>query len=254
MATGRTVSKFTRVYVSGYDLSGYSRSIGPLSWTFDEADGTTMGDTVKGAMPNHPMINIGTLNAVLDNTAARSHDVIGTTQAKRVVMVPIGIRAEPAQGDPVFAGEFMQKDFYHETGDGIVTISAPFTGWAVDGSTLLYDKPWGWLLHAKGAETAVNAAVGIDDYGAATARGGFMCYQLFSSNGTINIKAQDAATNTDGSFADLAASGLITAAVTPAAALVALGNTATVRRYLRWQITLGTATTATFATSFVRII
>src|SRR5687767_12028629 len=105
MATGRTVSRWTRVYVSGYDLSGYSRSIGPLMWTFDEADGTTLGDAVKNAYPNHPVINIGTLNAVLDNTTARSHDVIGTSQNKRVVMVPIGIRAEPAQGDPVFCGE-----------------------------------------------------------------------------------------------------------------------------------------------------
>lgn len=253
MATGRTVSKFTRVYVSGYDLSGYSRSIGPLAWTFDEADGTTMGDEVKGALPNHPMINVGTLNAVLDNSSGASHDVVGTSQSKRVVMVPVGIRAEPAAGDPAFMGEFMQKDFYHETGEGIITISAPFSGWAVDGSTLLYAKPWGLLLHTKGTETEANDATGLDDNGAATARGGFMCYHLFSSDGTVAIKVQDAASNEDAEFDDLATSGNVDASSTPKSGIVALGVTATVRRYLRWQIALGTASEATFALGFVRV-
>ena len=79
-----------------------------------------------------------------------------------------------------------------------------------------------------------------------------MAYQLFSSNGTVNLKVQDAGTNSNGSFSDLVASGLITAAVTPAAALVPLSRTAAVNKYLRWQITLGTATTATFAIAFCR--
>ena len=40
--------------------------------------------------------------------------------------------------------------------------------------------------------------------------------------------------------------------VTPASGMVAISTTATVRRYLRWQISLGTATTATFALAFIR--
>lgn len=252
MATGRTVLKWSNVFVDGYDLTGYSRTFGPLSWSAEEADATTLGDPVKNALANTAMINVGTINAVLDNTTNASHDRLNG-QAERTVMLPIGIRAAPAQGDPCFMGTFTQKDFYTQAAGGsALTITAPFTGWATTAATLLYGNPWGWLLAAKAARTAVNSATGIDDYGAATARGGFMCYQLFTSNGTVNLKVQDAATNSDGSFADLVATGLITAAVTPAAGLVALGNTATVRRYLRWQLTFGTATTATFALAFVR--
>jgi hypothetical protein len=252
MATGRTVIKYSKVYADGYDLTGYSRTFGPLTWSFEESDATTLGDAVKSAMPNTAMINIGAINAVLDNTTSASHDRLNG-QATRTIMLPIGIRADPAQGDPVFCGVFMQKDFSTEaTGNTAVTINAPFSGWAGEAATLLYSKPWGWLLHAKAAKTAINSSTGIDDYGAATAAGGYMVYQLFTSNGTVTLKTQDAATNADGSFADLASSGSLNASVTPAAGIVALSNTATVRRYLRWQLTFGTATTATFAIAFVR--
>lgn len=253
MATGRTVQKWSKVYVDGYDLTGYSRTFGPLKWSFGEADATTLGDAVKNCLPNQTMITPTVINAVLDNTASASHDRLNS-QGTRVIMLPIGIRAAPAQGDPVFVGQFLQNNFDTQpTDNSAVMITASFPNWAVEGATLLYANPWGWLLHAKGAETAVNTAVGIDDNNAtASTKGGYMAYQLFSSNGTINLKVQDAGTNSDGSFSDLVATGLITAAVTPAAGLVALSNTATVNKYLRWQLTLGTATTATFAIGFVR--
>jgi hypothetical protein len=70
----------------------------------------------------------------------------------------------------------------------------------------------------------------------------------------LTLKVQDAATNSNGSFSDLsgATSGSITAAVTPQSGMVALGTTATVRRYLRWQLVFGTATTCSFTAAFIR--
>jgi hypothetical protein len=78
-------------------------------------------------------------------------------------------------------------------------------------------------------------------------------YQVFAGNGTATLKVQDAATNTNPSFADLsgATSGSVNCA-TPSAGVVAISTTATVRQYLRWQIVFGTATTVTFALAFVR--
>ena len=253
MSTGRTVLKYANIFIDGVDLTGYTRTFGPLVWEFQDADATTLGDGVKNALPNVATINTGTINSVMDNSSGANHALL-TTQATRVVMLPIGIRAAPAQGDPAFMGQFMQKDFIHSPADGsAVTITNTFSGWAAEGATLLYSKPWGYLLHAKAAETAVNTAIGIDDNGSATsAKGGFMVYHLFSSDGTVNIKVQDAGTNADGSFSDLVTSGLINASVTPKSGLVALGTGATVNKFLRWQIALGTATTATFATGFVR--
>lgn len=256
MGTGRTVAKHTRVYADGYDLSGDARTIGPLAWTFEEHEFLGLLAELKGALPGQATINVGTLNATLDNTAAHIHAVLQNAGVKRNVMVPIGIRAAPAQGDPVFFGQFEQKDYLSDVAAEGLTVNVPFAAWSGDAASLLYDKPWGILLHANAAETAVNTAIGVDDYGAQTLKGGLMAYQIFAiaGTGTITIKVQDAATNTNPSFADLtgATSGAISNTAVPTADLVALGTAQTVRQYLRWQIALSGITSVTFALAFAR--
>lgn len=250
----RTVTKHTRFYMDGYDLSGYSRSVGALEVTMDTQEEAAFTDGVKNVLPNHATVNIGTLNGYFDNTATSGlHVIANGAGVIRNVMIPIGFLAAPTAGDPVFCGQFEQQGYYQE-GDVNAYVSIPFGGWSGSASTLLYNKPWGSLLHPNGAETAVNTATGIDDRGAATTSGGYFVYQVFAGNGTATIKVQDAATNTNPSFSDLsgATSGSIDCS-TVKYGLVALGTTATVRRYLRWQIVLGTATTVTFASAFVRI-
>ena len=70
MASGRMILKNTRVYVDGYNLSGYARSVGPLNWECGEVDLTApMGDAIKGVLPGQPSITLGALNTVLDPTA-----------------------------------------------------------------------------------------------------------------------------------------------------------------------------------------
>jgi|SRR3972149_1582809 len=252
MATGRTLQKWVRIYAGGYELCSDARSIGPLIWQYDIADLTTMCDEVRGGLPVHARLGIGVLNGVMDNTASHLHD-LPITSGSHVVMIPIGIRAAPAAGDPVYNGRFY-IDGYESTDDGGASVvNVPFGDWDV-ANLINYSKPWGILIHPLGAETAVNTAIGIDDRGAATALGGYMVYQVTAGNGTATIKVQDAATNTNPSFSDLtgATSGVITAAA-GVSGLVAIGVTADVRRYLRWQIVLGTATTVTFVVAFVRI-
>jgi hypothetical protein len=261
MATGRTVSKWTRVYADGYDLSGHTRSIGPLAWEHDEASLVSVTDGARGVLPNVCKIGLGTLNGVFDNTDTTGlHVVANGAGVMRTALVPIGMRAAPAQGDCAFMGQFEQGNYVEADDGGSAVVTLAFDTWSVRASSLLYGKPWGWLLHAHGAETAANTAVGIDDLippATSSARGGYMVYQLFASNaaGTVVVKVQDAATNVDGSFADL--SGCTTSAIgfasIPSAGLVAISPTATVRRYLRWQIVLaGGMTTVTFALGFVR--
>lgn len=255
MATGRTVERFTRVYSDGYDLSGFARSIGPLAQEYDASPVAALSDAVKNVLTGQAKLGIGTLNAFLDNTASLGpHEVAQGAGIKRVVMIPVGIQAGPAQGDPVFAGEFEQMDYKAAQGDGYVVANLPFGDADAVAAHLAYTQPWGVLLHAKAARTAVNSGTGVDDFGAATALGGYMCYQIFSSNGTLTVKVQDAATNTNPSFADLsgATSGSQDASASPKSGIIALARNATVRRYLRWQIVLGTATTVTFALSFHR--
>lgn len=254
MATGRTVTKHWRVYADGYDLSGYSRSIGPLGISFAEegGDAPALTDAVKGVLPGQGTVMVGTLNAIFDNTATSGLHAVMNAVDQRDIMVAMGIRAAPAQGDPIFVAQSEQTAYVPEA-DGMMGVTIPFGAGSARATTMLFAKPFGVLLHAKGAETAVNSAVGVDDWGAQTTLGGYMMYHAFTSNGTATIKVQDASTNSDGSFGDLLSSGVIDPSSSPLSGIVATATGATVKRYLRWQIVLGTATTVTFALGFVRI-
>jgi len=255
MATGRTLDRFKRIYVDGYDLSGFTRSCGPLSVEFEEDDMTMWGDTVKNYSHGQAQVNLGTLNAVFDNTATTGlHALMGTSGVERVVTVAQGIRAVPAQGDPCFNGQFMQDAYQVGEDGGAVVVTIPWSGWAGDGVTKAYPVGWGVLLHANAAATAANTAIGVDDFGAASAHGGYFIYHVTAGDaGNVTLKVQDAAVNLNASFADLsgATSGLITASA-GVSGIVALSPTATVRQFLRWQLVLGTALTVTFVSAFVR--
>ena len=248
----RSLNKFNRVYVDGYDLSGYARTVGPLTWTFEEAVDDAMNASVKGAWPGMGTVGAGTLNALFDNTATSGiHAVLGSGGVKRTVLVACGMEAAPASlTSPCFGGQFLQTDYIAAPSDSPVALTINFANTAQTASNMTYCSPWGILLHALGAETGASTATGHDG-GAATAKGGFMVYQVTAGNGTATIKVQDAATNSNGSFSDLLSSGSISCAA-GVSGIVPLANTATVRQYTRFQIALGTATTVTFALGFFR--
>lgn len=248
----RINDKFTRVYMDGVDVSGYARTVGSLGWDYEFQPDRAFTDQCLNVIAGRADITAGGFSSFLDNDTAGVF-ALAKSVATRNYMVTYGTNAVAVAGDPMFAWQFEQANYKAEGGNGFVAVGADLSN-ASYASTLTYSKPWGFVLHAKGIETAVNTAVGLDDLGAASALGGIFVYQLFSSNGTITLKAQDAATNTNPSFSDLsgATSGSIDASVTPKSGMVALGTTAAVRRYMRWQIVLGTATTATFALGFIR--
>jgi len=256
----RTHNRHIRAYLDGVDVSGYARQVGALNWTFDAEADAALTDEVKNILIGKCDIQAGPINAFLDNDAAGLFALAGAgtlDHGTRNLMVPIGANAAPAQGDHVFAWKFEQVAYAAEQGSGFVAVNLPLGGASYAG-VLNYKKPWGRLLYAKAARTSAsgaNTAIGIDDYGAGPpSLGGIFIYHLFSSNGTVTLKAQEADTNLDGSFADLtgATSGSIDASVTPKHNMVALSPTAAIKRYLRWQIVFGTATTCTFVQAFIR--
>jgi len=257
MATGRTVfQKYARVYVSGYDLSGYARDIGPLTVDFDMETAAAMTDGVKGGLPGHPTINVGTLNGFLDTTATSGlHALAKAATGTKNVMVPIGIRAAPAAGDPCFVAQVEQKNYITplDLSGAMVNATVEYAGTTAAPTTSLYSKAWGLLLHANSAVTAANTGTGVDYPGAAeTTAGGFLMYQVLAGDaGTCTISIDDSANNVDFLALSGATSGEINATA-GTSAIVALGTTATVRRYLRWQIALNSALTCTFVLAFVR--
>jgi hypothetical protein len=252
----RTHLKNWRAYLDGVDVSGYARSIGALSQMFDAEPDAALTDAVKNILIGKGDIQAGPLSAFLDNDAAGLFALAGTgsnDHGTRLYTAVMGANAAPVAGNPVFSWKFEQTSYYTEQGTGFVAASVNFGG-ASYASTLTYKQPWGVCLQPKATVTAANTAVGIDDVGAATALGGIFIYHVFSSNGTLTVKCQDAATNTDGNFSDLsgATSGSIDPSVTPKSGMVALSTTATVRRYLRPQIALGTATTCVYFSALIR--
>ena len=252
----RTHLKHCRVYVDGVDVSGYTRQFGALGWMFDSEPDAALTDGSKNILVGKCDIQAGPINAFLDNDTAGLFVLAGSgtvDHGTRLATFVIGANAAPVAGDSMFSWQFEQTSYAVEQGSGFVGVNIPLGG-ASYASTLTYKRPWGFVLHAKGAETAVNAATGLDDNLASSALGGIFVYHLFTSDGTVTLKAQDAATNLDASFADItgATSGSINASVTPKSGMVALSTTATVRRYTRWQLALGTATTCTFALGLIR--
>ena len=249
---GRTVSKHTRAYVDGYDMSGYISGLGPLEVIFDEPEVFALTDGVVNTLVGQARISPGTLNGIFDNTATSGiHAVLSGGTGNRTVMVPIGMRAAPVAGDPTFMGQFEQLG-YKEEGEGILAVNVPFGASSEQSSSLLYDQAWGPLLHALSAATGANATAGAGiDNGAASALGGFLCYQVTSGDGTATISIDDSADDSSYSALSGATSGELDMSSVQHG-VVALGKTATVRQYLRWQISLNTATTVTFALAFVR--
>lgn len=250
MTTGRTTLDKSRIYVDGYDMSGYSRSFGPLSCVFAEGVDDAVTLPVKATLLDQAEISIGSLNGLFDNSANGIHALMKGAGVKRNVMVALGIQAAPANNDPVFCGAFEQLGYYGDPANNPVYVTIPFGGTGQLAGNINYAQPWGSLLLAKATKTAANSATGLDQL-AATTKGGWMMYQLFAGNGTASLKVQHASTNSDGSFSDLLSSGSIDCS-NPTSGIVQLAKTATVNRYVRWQIALGTATTVTLAISFHR--
>lgn len=254
----RTTIKHSRVYVDGYDLSGYSRQFGPLVWSYDVEPAAALTDSVMGGLPGPLSLSFGVLNGFMDNAAGGLHTALNASGVSRYLMAAIGMGAAPVAGDPVFVGAWQQAGYSME-GDNAVYVNIPFAEVAdvTHVGNIRYQKPWGVLLHPKAAETAANTATGLDDNGAASALGGYMAYQIFAVSGTgdVTIKVQHASTNSNASFSDLSGvtSGAIAHTAIPTAGMIATSAaTTSVNRYLRWQIALNGITSVTFALAFIR--
>jgi len=255
MATGRTVTKYSRFYMDGFDLSGDVRTFGPLAQTYDEHTEAALSDECKNALLGHPLVSVGTLDAFMDNTVTTGlHIVAAGAGVVRNVMCPIGIRAAPAIGDPVFMGQFEQLG-YQQSGEGYVGVTIPFGPWSGRPTSYAYDQPWGHLLNPLTARTAANTTTGsgLNDNGASSALGGYMMYQVTSGTGAVTISIDDSADDSSYGALSGATTGEIADASVPQAGIVALGKTATVKQYLRWQLAAGGGfSTVTFALAFVR--
>jgi hypothetical protein len=250
---GRTLGRHARVYSNGYDLSGYTRSIGPLGSVFEEVEQVSLLDGAKGVLLGKPEIQLGTLNALFDNTATSGIHALLNSPVAQQVLVAVGIAADPIAGDPVFMTSSEQLAYQAAPSGSDLALSIPY-GKSPVTAGLNYTKPWGVLLHANAAKTGANTGTGVDDFGAESTAGGWMMYHILAVAGTgsLVVSIDDSANNSSFSALSGATSGSIVHGGVPASGIVQLGTTATVRRYLRWQLALTDITSCTFVLGFVR--
>lgn len=269
MATGRTTKKYTRVFLEGNDYSGAARSIGPLDWQFETGTDNPLNASVVGTWMGQATISPGTYNGMFDNAAANDlHALLKNPSTDFNVSVNIGIQAVPAIGDPCFCGQFRQDEYLTTPGDTPVATTIKFSPNTSTSTSLLYAQPWGIILHAD--TPLINAATPLPSTDSGvdcgtdcidTTYGGWMMYHIRYAAGagniTATIKVQDSSTANDGDFADLLSTGVINLGAGGvfgggASGAVALAPTATVKRYLRWQVVLGTATDLYLVLAFMR--
>jgi hypothetical protein len=255
MATGRTTLKNYRVYIDGYDMSGYARSFGPLACTFEEGVDDAISQDMKSTTLGNATIGMGTFNGIFDDTALGVHALMKDAGAMRNVLIAVGIQGVPVDNDPAFCGQFLQKDYLVGGGENPIALTIPFDNTGNGASAINYPRPWGVLLHSKKAETAANTAVGLDQL-AGTTKGGYMMYHITAAAGTGAktgvIKVQHSVTTNDNAeFSDLLSSGTLNCAA-GLSGVVALAKGATVGRYIRFQTGFTLASSITYTLIFVR--
>jgi hypothetical protein len=250
--TGRTLPAFQRIYIAGYDMSGYANDSGEQGIVYPETALPTFADAVTGYLLGKPKINFGPLVAVLDNTATSGFHVIETAGQGAVqnVMLAYGMRAAPVTGDAVFAAPLPVLSY--KTNGALATVN--FGGYnAIAG--LNYDEFWGNLVHVYGPETGANSGNTpcVTGTGETTA-GGWMIVHIgaYAGTGSATISIDDSANGTSWLALSGATTGAIAHTAMPYSAIIQLGVTATVRQYLRFQVSLSTLTSVSFSLGFMR--
>lgn len=262
MSTGRTHPKYLKVYVGGQDLTGETRSVGPLAWDHEYTPEAALSWEVQGGLCGQPTITTGQINTIFrfDTTAGISpHDWLnGFSTGLQGVMIPFGIRAVPAAGDPVWMAMHYVSKVDHTTDAPMMTVTMDFqpTFYGATTPTLInIAMPWGKLAHAMSAATGANSATGLDDAASTSAGAWMMCqFNTYGGTGNATVTLQEADTNSDGSFGNI--TGLTTGAIAhtsmPCAVFAQTAATAAIKRYIRWQISLSSLTSCTFALSYAR--
>jgi hypothetical protein len=256
MARGRSLVAFEKLYIDGFDMSGYTIDPGERGAEYETGEALCIGDAIKGVINGQPTFSFGPVNGVFDNTATSGIHVLANAAqgTRRYIMHARGVRTVPAIGDDAFCAIMYQQSYKGGQTDSTVTATMTFSHDSTSG--LNYRQPFGVLLHPWGSETGANTANTNADNGAASALGWWFMYQIYSITGagTVTVSVDESSTGSSG-WAALtgATSGAIATASAPIAGFVQGATNAAVKQYLRFQVAFGgSATACTFVSALMR--
>jgi hypothetical protein len=233
-------------YVGGYNLSGDTASI-------DEIGGGPALLDVTG-IDKSAFERIGGLrDGRIEWTSHFNPDDVGVTFTEHTALATLPTTdihtmyfRGTTLGDPAAAMVGKQLNYDMTRGDdGKLTLKVH-----VDANG--YGIEWGRSLTAGiRTDTAATLGTGIDT-AASASFGGQAYLQIFAFTGTdVTMKIQDSADNA--TFADVTSFAFTQATTGRVAQRIALGNTATIRRYVRVStVTTGGFTSAAFAVVLVK--
>lgn len=230
------------LYIGGYNLSG---DIGSLSAIAGQQKSIDVTGIDKGAHERIGGQRDGSLQfmAFFNPATAQAHPVLSALPIADVVAMYC---RGTVLGNPSACMVGKQID-YNPTRDNSGSLTFK-THISANG----YGLEWGNLL-TDGRRNDTAAASGASFDGGAATSFGFQAYlQMFALTGVdVTVKLQDSADNV--SFTDVAGGAFTQATTAPQAQRIAVGGTATLRRYVRAvTVTTGGFTSTTFAVSLVR--
>lgn len=247
MATGKTNSRYMRMLLGAYDVSGDARALDGVGETFREDDATGWSDSVINYTLGPARVFIDGFQAVFNNTASTGSHTVLSPALESYGSLFIGIRAAPAVGDPTFSMP-LHKAAYTISGEGPVFVNIN-TDVGQTGSLSvggLPMRPWGKAL-AIGASLSTNTNGTSVDNGASSANGALAYLHITaSSGGAWALTVQDSTDNS--TFADL-----ITFSANGSTVTAEQGSaTGTVDRYVRFRA-VRTSGTITAWCTFIRL-
>lgn len=228
-------------WVGGYDLSGDTNSLGKISGGPALIDVTSINESAYerlGGIRNGGIDWVSYFNPTNAHVALSplpTADVICTYARGTTLGNPAACMvAKQINYDPTRAAN----------GSLTFAVATESNGFGLE---------WGVQLTAGlRTDTAATNGTGVDQTTVSTSFG-FQAYlQVTALTGTdVTVKIQDSADNV--TFADLAGGGFTQVTAAPATQRIAVGGTATVRRYVRAvTTTVGGFTSATFSVVLVR--
>lgn len=235
MATGKTNTRWYRLYVGSYDLSGVSRSLGSFGVSYDETPVNGWADGVVNYTLGHPTLTFDGYQAVFSNAntvTVASTDVgpdtsLKTLDESKPVTLEMGIRAVVAAGDPAFLFQ-SRKAEYTIAGDGPVMVGARFP----HDTTYLYSKPWGYaLVPYLSAGTTATTNYSSVDLGASATTAIAHLHIYATSSGNFSFLIQQSAT---GAFAGEETT-LYTFSADGSAVASEVAEVSTISRYIRFR-------------------
>ncbi len=229
-------------YVGGYDLSGDINALGTISGSVGTLDVTGINKYGYERVPGQASGSLE-FTSLFNPTTGQAHDILGNLPTTNVEMSYFRGQAVGNAAASMVAKQPNYDGTRGDDGDFKFQVGATSNGYGLE---------WGQQLTA-GVRTDTAATNGASiDTTASASFGGQAYLHVFGFTGTdVTIKIQDSAN--DSTWADVSGFGFTQITAGNTAERIALGSTATLRRYLR-VITITSAgfTSVAFAVNVVK--